>query len=132
MQLHLSLCLYSMGACTAPLGQVCKTAFHVSLLSDLLQLSPCYKPSRPFSHSRCLQVASSIASLGIKRGHVVFVVAPNVPAMYELHLLYNLFPKGVVHCHRGIFIITTTGLISPGFASKGFEWFCVCYVCLFS
>jgi hypothetical protein len=94
MQLHLSLCLYSMGACTAPLGQVCKTAFHVSLLSDLLQLSPCYKPSRPFSHSRCLQVASSIASLGIKRGHVVFVVAPNVPAMYELHLLYNLFPKG--------------------------------------
>jgi acyl-CoA synthetase (AMP-forming)/AMP-acid ligase II len=30
-------------------------------------------------------VASSIASLGIKRGHVVSVVAPNVPAMYELH-----------------------------------------------
>ncbi|XP_059451492.1 2-methylpropanoate--CoA ligase CCL4-like [Corylus avellana] len=37
------------------------------------------------THRRCLQVASSIASLGIKRGHVVSVVAPNVPAMYELH-----------------------------------------------
>jgi acyl-CoA synthetase (AMP-forming)/AMP-acid ligase II len=30
-------------------------------------------------------VASSIASLGIKRGDVVSVMAPNVPAMYELH-----------------------------------------------
>jgi acyl-CoA synthetase (AMP-forming)/AMP-acid ligase II len=37
------------------------------------------------THRRCLQVASSIASLGIKRGDVVSVVAPNVPAMYELH-----------------------------------------------
>ncbi|XP_059451609.1 2-methylpropanoate--CoA ligase CCL4-like [Corylus avellana] len=37
------------------------------------------------THRRCLQVASSIASLGIKRGHVVSIVAPNVPAMYELH-----------------------------------------------
>ncbi|XP_052190595.1 2-methylpropanoate--CoA ligase CCL4-like [Diospyros lotus] len=34
---------------------------------------------------RCLRVASSIASMGIKRGQVVSVVAPNVPAMYELH-----------------------------------------------
>ncbi|GMN74596.1 hypothetical protein TIFTF001_055436, partial [Ficus carica] len=38
------------------------------------------------THWRCLSVASSIvASLGIKRGDVVSVVAPNVPAMYELH-----------------------------------------------
>ncbi|KAK9266621.1 hypothetical protein L1049_003573 [Liquidambar formosana] len=37
------------------------------------------------THRRCLQVASSLVSLGIKRGHVVSVVAPNVPAMYELH-----------------------------------------------
>ncbi|XP_059623313.1 2-methylpropanoate--CoA ligase CCL4-like [Cornus florida] len=37
------------------------------------------------THRRCLRVASSISSLGIKRGHVVSVVAPNVPAMYELH-----------------------------------------------
>uniref|UniRef100_A0A2N9H1U5 AMP-dependent synthetase/ligase domain-containing protein n=1 Tax=Fagus sylvatica TaxID=28930 RepID=A0A2N9H1U5_FAGSY len=37
------------------------------------------------THRRCLQVASSIVSLGIKKGHVVSVVAPNVPAMYELH-----------------------------------------------
>jgi acyl-CoA synthetase (AMP-forming)/AMP-acid ligase II len=37
------------------------------------------------THRRCLQAASSIVSLGIKGGHVVSVVAPNVPAMYELH-----------------------------------------------
>uniref|UniRef100_A0A5B6YX09 Putative acyl-activating enzyme 5, peroxisomal n=1 Tax=Davidia involucrata TaxID=16924 RepID=A0A5B6YX09_DAVIN len=37
------------------------------------------------THRRCLQLASSIASLGIKRRHVVSVVAPNIPAMYELH-----------------------------------------------
>ncbi|CAL5368955.1 unnamed protein product [Camellia sinensis] len=37
------------------------------------------------THRRCLQLASSIAALGIQRGHVVSVVAPNTPAMYELH-----------------------------------------------
>ncbi|KAM3760476.1 hypothetical protein ACB098_01G196500 [Castanea mollissima] len=37
------------------------------------------------THRRCLQLASSITSLGIKRGHVVSVIAPNIPAMYELH-----------------------------------------------
>ncbi|KAJ8550178.1 hypothetical protein K7X08_033885 [Anisodus acutangulus] len=37
------------------------------------------------THTRCLKVASSIASLGIQRNHVVSVVAPNIPAMYELH-----------------------------------------------
>ncbi|KAL2499118.1 putative acyl-activating enzyme 5 [Abeliophyllum distichum] len=37
------------------------------------------------TYLRCVKVASSIVSLGIKRGQVVSVVAPNVPAMYELH-----------------------------------------------
>ncbi|GMY24549.1 probable acyl-activating enzyme 6 [Fagus crenata] len=37
------------------------------------------------THRRCLQVASSITSLSIKSGHVVSVIAPNIPAMYELH-----------------------------------------------
>ncbi|XP_015893528.3 2-methylpropanoate--CoA ligase CCL4 [Ziziphus jujuba] len=37
------------------------------------------------THLRCLRVASSIQSLGIKKGHVVSVLAPNIPAMYELH-----------------------------------------------
>ncbi|XP_006434307.2 probable acyl-activating enzyme 9 isoform X2 [Citrus clementina] len=36
------------------------------------------------THRRCLQVASSLSSVGIQRGHVVSVVAPNVPSMYEL------------------------------------------------
>ncbi|KAJ7959992.1 AMP-dependent synthetase/ligase [Quillaja saponaria] len=37
------------------------------------------------THRRCLQLASSLSSLGIKRGHVVSVLSPNIPAMYELH-----------------------------------------------
>ncbi|KAJ0025980.1 hypothetical protein Pint_08075 [Pistacia integerrima] len=37
------------------------------------------------THRRCLQLASSLSSNGIKTGHVVSVVAPNIPAMYELH-----------------------------------------------
>ncbi|XP_028800553.1 probable acyl-activating enzyme 6 [Neltuma alba] len=37
------------------------------------------------THRRCLQLASSLSSIGIGRGHVVSVVAPNIPAMYELH-----------------------------------------------
>lgn len=37
------------------------------------------------THSRCLQLASSISSLGIGRGHVVSVLSPNTHAMFELH-----------------------------------------------
>ncbi|CAM8968527.1 unnamed protein product [Rhodiola kirilowii] len=33
---------------------------------------------------RCRRVASSISSMGIRRGDVVSVLSPNVPAMYEL------------------------------------------------
>jgi len=34
------------------------------------------------THQRCVRAASSIASLGIKRGDVVSVLSPNVPAMH--------------------------------------------------
>lgn len=37
------------------------------------------------TYTRCIQLATSIASLGITKGDVVSVVAPNIPAMYELH-----------------------------------------------
>ncbi|XP_050204435.1 2-methylpropanoate--CoA ligase CCL4-like [Mercurialis annua] len=37
------------------------------------------------TYRRCLQLASSLTSLGIKTRHVVSVLAPNIPAMYELH-----------------------------------------------
>ncbi|KAF4366931.1 hypothetical protein G4B88_029255 [Cannabis sativa] len=38
------------------------------------------------TNARCLRVASSIATwLGVKRGQVVSVISPNIPAMYELH-----------------------------------------------
>ncbi|KAL8132776.1 2-methylpropanoate--CoA ligase CCL4-like [Apium graveolens] len=37
------------------------------------------------THLRCLKLASSISNLGLGRGDVVSVIAPNIPAMYELH-----------------------------------------------
>ncbi|XP_071705626.1 2-methylpropanoate--CoA ligase CCL4-like [Rutidosis leptorrhynchoides] len=37
------------------------------------------------TRNRCLQLASSITNLGIKKQQVVSVIAPNIPAMYELY-----------------------------------------------
>ena len=37
------------------------------------------------THRRCLQLASSLTSLGLGRGHVISVLSPNTPSMYELH-----------------------------------------------
>ncbi|KAF3796554.1 putative acyl-activating enzyme 6 [Nymphaea thermarum] len=37
------------------------------------------------TQERCLRLASSLSSLGITRGDVVSIVAPNTPAMYEAH-----------------------------------------------
>ncbi|MCL7038058.1 hypothetical protein MKW94_012814 [Papaver nudicaule] len=37
------------------------------------------------TNRRCLQLASSLKSMGIQRGDVVSVLSPNLPAMYELH-----------------------------------------------
>ncbi|KAI4299697.1 hypothetical protein L6164_033131 [Bauhinia variegata] len=49
------------------------------------------------THRRCLQLASSLVSVGIRRGHVVSVVAPNVPAMYELHFAVP-FAGAILNC----------------------------------
>ncbi|XP_055823753.1 butanoate--CoA ligase AAE1-like [Solanum dulcamara] len=37
------------------------------------------------THSRCLKLASALVQLGISKGDVVATLAPNVPAMQELH-----------------------------------------------
>ncbi|GJV64325.1 probable acyl-activating enzyme 6 [Tanacetum coccineum] len=37
------------------------------------------------TYTRCLRLASSISRLGIAKGDVVSVLAPNIPAIYELH-----------------------------------------------
>ncbi|XP_042510407.1 2-methylpropanoate--CoA ligase CCL4-like [Macadamia integrifolia] len=37
------------------------------------------------TYRRCLQLASSLSTLGIQRKQVISVFSPNVPAMYELH-----------------------------------------------
>ncbi|PRQ51639.1 putative 4-coumarate--CoA ligase [Rosa chinensis] len=37
------------------------------------------------THQRCLKLASALTQLGISRGDVIATLAPNVPAMHELH-----------------------------------------------
>ncbi|KAG9443190.1 hypothetical protein H6P81_019044 [Aristolochia fimbriata] len=37
------------------------------------------------THERCLRLASALTQSGISRGDVIAVLAPNIPAMYELH-----------------------------------------------
>ncbi|KAK7321449.1 hypothetical protein VNO77_32102 [Canavalia gladiata] len=37
------------------------------------------------TYRRCLQLASSLSTLGFQRGHVISVLSPNTPSMYELH-----------------------------------------------
>uniref|UniRef100_A0A6N2LRH7 AMP-dependent synthetase/ligase domain-containing protein n=1 Tax=Salix viminalis TaxID=40686 RepID=A0A6N2LRH7_SALVM len=48
------------------------------------------------THQRCLKLASALSQLGISRGDVVAVLAPNVPAMYELHFAVPM--AGAVFC----------------------------------
>ncbi|CAN0927404.1 Butanoate--CoA ligase AAE1 [Linum grandiflorum] len=45
---------------------------------------------------RCLRLASALSSLGVSRGDVVAVLAPNIPAMYELH--FGVPMAGAVLC----------------------------------
>ncbi|PSS30114.1 Acyl-activating enzyme like [Actinidia chinensis var. chinensis] len=54
-----------------------------SLIPTAINTAAAYTWSE--THRRCLKMASAIASLGVDRGDVVSVVAPNTPAMYELH-----------------------------------------------
>ncbi|KAA8537417.1 hypothetical protein F0562_026896 [Nyssa sinensis] len=37
------------------------------------------------TRERCIRLASALTQLGISRGDVVAALAPNIPAMYELH-----------------------------------------------
>ncbi|GLT44697.1 hypothetical protein SLA2020_185820 [Shorea laevis] len=37
------------------------------------------------THERCLKVASALVQMGISRGDTVAALAPNIPALYELH-----------------------------------------------
>ncbi|KAH7663876.1 Acetyl-CoA synthetase-like protein [Dioscorea alata] len=37
------------------------------------------------TYDRCLRLASSLRSLNITKNDVVSVLAPNIPAMYEMH-----------------------------------------------
>ncbi|KAG5061618.1 hypothetical protein JHK87_002647 [Glycine soja] len=50
------------------------------------------------THQRCIKLASSISQLGVclSPRHVVAVLAPNVPAMYELHFAVPM--SGAVLC----------------------------------
>uniref|UniRef100_A0A3Q7HCI8 AMP-dependent synthetase/ligase domain-containing protein n=1 Tax=Solanum lycopersicum TaxID=4081 RepID=A0A3Q7HCI8_SOLLC len=48
------------------------------------------------THSRCLKVASALVHLGISRGDVVATLAPNIPAIQELHFAVPV--AGAVLC----------------------------------
>lgn len=48
------------------------------------------------THERCCRVASALCRLGISRGDVVATLAPNVPAVYELHFAVPM--AGAILC----------------------------------
>ncbi|XP_020248761.1 probable acyl-activating enzyme 2 isoform X2 [Asparagus officinalis] len=48
------------------------------------------------TRDRCLRLASALSHLGVSRGDVVAVLAPNVPAMYELN--FGVPMAGAVIC----------------------------------
>ncbi|KAJ4702267.1 AMP-dependent synthetase/ligase [Melia azedarach] len=52
------------------------------------------------THQRCIKLASSLAHLGISRGDVVAALAPNIPAMYELH--FSVPMAGAILCTLNI------------------------------
>lgn len=66
-----------------PIGFIERTALIYGDSPSIIYNSTTYTWSE--THRRCLQLASSLSSIGIQRGHVVSVIAPNTPAMYELH-----------------------------------------------
>ncbi|KAJ1391266.1 AMP-dependent synthetase/ligase [Sesbania bispinosa] len=48
------------------------------------------------TYQRCIKLASSISQLAVSPGHVVAVLAPNIPAMYELH--FGVPMSGAILC----------------------------------
>ncbi|KAH6834973.1 acyl activating enzyme 1 [Perilla frutescens var. hirtella] len=52
------------------------------------------------THDRCRRLASALTRLGISRGDVVAALAPNIPAMYELHFAVPM--AGAVLCTLNI------------------------------
>ncbi|XP_021811517.1 probable acyl-activating enzyme 2 [Prunus avium] len=56
----------------------------------------CLKYTWAQTHERCLKLASALTQLGISPGDVVATLAPNVPAMYELHFAVPM--AGAVLC----------------------------------
>src|SRR5258708_30724641 len=48
------------------------------------------------TYQRCLKLASALRGRGIGRGDIVAVLAPNTPAMYEVHFGVPM-AGGVVH-----------------------------------
>ncbi|KAL6568057.1 Isovalerate--CoA ligase aae2 [Orobanche hederae] len=48
------------------------------------------------THARCVKLASALTQLGISRGDVVATLAPNIPAMLELHFAVPM--AGAIMC----------------------------------
>ncbi|KAF8062161.1 hypothetical protein N665_1200s0006 [Sinapis alba] len=58
------------------------------------------------TYQRCLRLASALTHLGISRGDVVAVLAPNVPAMHELHFAVPM--SGSILCPLNTRLDTST------------------------
>ncbi|KAI3792540.1 hypothetical protein L2E82_06422 [Cichorium intybus] len=56
----------------------------------------CIKYTWEETHRRCVKLASALNHLGISRGDVVAVLAPNVPAVLELHFAVPM--AGAIIC----------------------------------
>ncbi|GMN58399.1 hypothetical protein TIFTF001_027495 [Ficus carica] len=71
------------------------------------------------TYQRCLRLASSIVvSLGIKRRQVVSVVAPNIPAMYELHFAVPMAGAVLNNLNTRLDARTISSMLRHGAESK--------------
>ncbi|ONK55540.1 uncharacterized protein A4U43_UnF1790 [Asparagus officinalis] len=66
-----------------PLGFLERAATVYGDLTSVIYNSTTYTWSQ--TYRRCLRLASALSSLGVSPGDVVSVLAPNTPAMYEMH-----------------------------------------------
>ncbi|CAI9754249.1 unnamed protein product [Fraxinus pennsylvanica] len=58
------------------------------------------------THDRCVKLASALSQLGVTPGNIVAAVAPNIPALYELH--FGVPMAGAIHCALNTGLNATT------------------------
>ncbi|KAJ6828281.1 putative acyl-activating enzyme 6 [Iris pallida] len=74
---------YANSSPLTPLGFLERTATVYGNLPSVVYNSTVYTWAQ--THDRCLRLASALTTVGISTGDIVSVLAPNTPAMYEMH-----------------------------------------------